>query len=286
VSTGITLGSADRGLPLLREDGYILVRDVLPAGQVERIRRSCDSYLLPDADAENEIEATTLLQMPEMSFLFEERIIKALTGWLSGTLAYYPNYVARLNRHTDWHVDNGFSPKYLPDGSHLYDPQFRHVQCVVYLQDNLPGPGGGLDVRPGSHQWAATGRFPHDDVLMRTYPDVVSVPSRAGDLIVFDGRLMHRGTPQDGSHKLRKYGIFWSASRNDPLQMNRYIEYFMARVRYLRAQNLPSEEFQRDVRRHQLMYSVRFPDSYLPAAVQALQKHAVALPEMPHSDAG
>jgi hypothetical protein len=276
----------DRGIPLLQENGYILIRNVLSAGQVERTRAICDDYLLPDADAENEIEATALLQMPEMNFIFDERVVKALTAWLSGTLAYYPNYLARLNRRTEWHVDNGFSPKYLPDGSHLYDPQFRHVQCVVYLQDNLPGPGGGLDVRPGSHKWAATGDFPDDDFLMRTYPDVVSIASAAGDLIVFDGRLMHRGTPQDGSRKLRKYGIFWSASRNDPQQIDRYIEYFMARVGYLSTRNLPSEEFQREVKRHQLMHSVRFPDSYLPEAVEVVWKHAVALAEMPHGSTG
>ncbi|MGI5401454.1 phytanoyl-CoA dioxygenase family protein [Streptomyces sp. CA-135486] len=279
----ITLDSVDHGIPLLERDGYILIRDVLSGKEVERARAVCDNYLLPDADAENEIEATALLQMPEMNFIFGKRVIKALTAWLGGTLAYYPNYVARLNRRTEWHVDNGFSPRYLPDASHVYDPQFKHVQCVVYFQDNLPGPGGGLDIRPGSHKWATNGEFPDDDFLMRAYPDVVSIDSKAGDLLVFDGRVMHRGTPQDGSHKLRKYGIFWSASRNDLQQIDRYIEYFTARVEYLRAQNLPSEELQRDMRRHHLMHSVHFPDSYLPEAVEAVRKYAVALAEIPHA---
>lgn len=287
VSTpSITLGSVDRGISLLQEYGYLVIRDIVPARQVERIRAICDSYLLADAEAENEIEATALLQLPEMNFIFDERVLQALTAWLGGSLAYYPNYVARLNRRTEWHVDNGFSPKYLPDASHLYDPRFRHLQCVVYLQDNQPGPGGGLDVRPGSHHWAATADFPDDDYLMRTYPDVVTIDSVAGDLIVFDGRIMHRGTPQDGSHKLRKYGIFWSASRDDRLQIDRYINYFMARVDYLSRQNLSAEEFQRDVKRHQLMRSVRFPDSYLPEAVEVARKHAVAFAEMPHGSAG
>ncbi|MEU7932356.1 phytanoyl-CoA dioxygenase family protein [Micromonospora echinofusca] len=281
----ITLDSVERGLPLLERDGYLLVRDVLSAEQVERARARCDSYLLADADAENEIEATALLRMPEMNFIFDERVIAALTTWLGGSLAYYPNYVARLNRRTEWHVDNGFSPKFLSDASHVYDPRFRHVQCVVYLQDNLPGAGGGLDVRPGSHRWAADNEVPDDDYLMRAYPDVVSIDSRAGDLIVFDGRVMHRGTPQDGSATRRKYGVFWSASRNDQRQLDRYIEYFLARVDYLRTRNLPSEELQRDIDRHELMHRVRFPGSYLPQAVDVLRRHRVVLAEMPHADA-
>jgi hypothetical protein len=282
----ITLDSVDDGSLLLERDGYILVRNVVSAERVEQARALCDGYLLADVDAENEIEATALLQMPAMNFIFDERVIGALTTWLGGSLAYYPNYVARLNRRTGWHVDNGFSPVYLPDASHVYDPQFRHVQCVVYLQDNQPGPGGGLDVRPGSHTWAANNEFPDDDFLVRAYPEVVTIGSKAGDLIVFDGRVMHRGTPQDGSQKLRKYGVFWSASRNHALQMQRYIEYFTARVEYLRTRNLPPEELERDVHRFRLMGAVRFPDSYLPSVVDVIRKHAVALAEMPSVDVG
>jgi hypothetical protein len=281
----ITLDNLDDGTRLLERDGYILIRDAVPAEKVRRARARCDAYLLADADAdaETEIEATALLQMPEMDFIFDERVIEALTTWLGGSLAYYPNYVARLNRRTEWHVDNGFSPAFLPDASHVYDSRFRHVQCVVYLQDNLPGAGGGLDIRPGSHRWAANNEVPHDDFLMRAYPKVVSIGSKAGDLIVFDGRLMHRGTPQDGSQRLRKYGVFWSASRDDSQQMNRYIDYFTTRVDWLRSRNLPPEELERDVQRHSLMYDVRFPDSYVPQAVEVLRKYDVALAEMPQA---
>ncbi|MDH6108185.1 hypothetical protein P3T36_004350 [Kitasatospora sp. MAP12-15] len=280
----LTFHNADRAIPLLEKDGYALIRHALSAEDVERARAVCDDHLLPDADAENEIEATALLQMPELAFIFEERLMAALTGWLGGTLVLYPNYVARLNRFTDWHIDNGFSPRFLADASHLYSPDFRHLQCVVYLQDNIPGSGGGLDVRPGSHAWAAGGLLPDDDELARSYPEIVSVDSKAGDLIVFDGRLMHRGTPTDGSHKAprrRKYGIFWSASRDDQVQIDRFIEYFLGRVDYLRTLNLSPDEIQREVRRHELMHDVRFPKSYLPQAAEVIRRFGVTLAEMP-----
>jgi hypothetical protein len=116
---------------------------------------------------------------------------------------------------------------------------------------------------------------------MRTYPDVVSIDSKAGDLVLFDGRAMHRGTPQDGSHELRKYGIFWSASRRDQLQMDRYIEFFRGRVDHFRTQNLSPQDFQRESKRFNDMYNVRFPDSYLPDTAEVIRKHAIALAEMP-----
>lgn len=285
-TSDITLDRVDRAIRVLEDDGYVLVRGVLSPEDVERARAICDDYLPPDTEAETEIEATALLRTPELTFMFDERVIDALTAWLGGSLAYYPNYVARLNRFTDWHVDNGFSPNYLPDAAHLHDPDFRHLQCVVYLQDNVPGPGGGLDVRPGSHKWARGDGFPDDDELMRIYPRVVSIDSKAGDLIAFDGRVMHRGTPTDGSHKRPKYGIFWSASRNDPVQVDRYIEYFLHRVDFLRTLNQPPEEFAREVHRHQLMHSVRFPDSYPPQAVEVIRERGVTVAELPPEDPG
>lgn len=286
MTSKLTLDAPEDVLGVLERDGYAVVRDVLSAEQVARVREVCDGQLLEDADAETEIEATALLQMPEFDFMFDERLLRALFVWLGGTLAYYPNYVARLNRYTGWHIDNGFSPRFLPEPSHLYDPGFRHYQCVVYLQDNVPGCGGGLDVRPGSHAWAADAGYPGDDELARRYPEVVSIDSKAGDLIVFDGRLMHRGTPSDRLQRLRKYGIFWSASRADMTQMDRYIEYFSARVDYLRTQNLSPEELQREVERHRLMHSVRFPRSYLPKAAENLTKLGVAMAEMPSTYEG
>lgn len=285
-TSDITLDSVERAVPLLNEDGYVLIRNVLSAEDVARAREVCNDNLLSDAEAESEIEATALLQMPELTFMFDERVLEALTTLLSGTLAYYPNYIARLNRFTDWHIDNGFFPKYLSAADHLYDPHFRHVQCVVYLQDNLPGLGGGLDVRPGSHRWATSDQSLDEDDIARIYSNSVSINSKAGDLIVFDGRLMHRGTPTDGSHKRPKFGVFWSASRDDQQQIDRYIEYFEGRVDFVRTLNRPPEEFQREVRRHHLMHTVRFPESYPSHAIAVMRRFSVTVAEMPQLSTG
>lgn len=49
-----------------------------------------------------------------------------------------------------------------------------------------------------------------------------SIPSKAGDLVGFHFRLLHRATPQ-GS-KRRKFAIFWVAAKNTP-DIQRYLEY-------------------------------------------------------------
>jgi hypothetical protein len=277
----ITLDSADSAIPLLDENGYALVRGVLSAEEVAQARAVFDQHLPADPGAQAEIEAATLLEAPELTFMFTERVVRTLSALLGGSLAYYPNYIGRLNRRIGWHVDNGFSPRVLADAGHVFDPGFRHLQCVVYLQDNVPGAGGGLDVRPGSHRWWTEGRMPDHDELLRRYPDVVTVDSRAGDLTVFDGRLMHRGTPADGTHTLRKYGVHWSASRADPTQMSRFLDYLASRVRLLRSTDRPPETFERDVRRLRLMRSVHFPQSYPAPVVDLARRLGVTVTELP-----
>lgn len=281
----ITLERAHRGTSLFQEHGYLLVRNVLSAEQVERVRAIFDGYVSSDEDAESTIEATALLRLPEMNFIFDELLMEALKVWLGGTLTYYPNYVGRLNRRTDWHLDHGFSPKYLPEGDHLYDPRFRHAQCIVYLQDNQPGLGGGLDVRPGSHKWAATGDVPHEEWVQRAYPDAVSIDSKAGDLVIFDGRLMHRGTPQEGRRELRKYAIHWGVSRTDQVQIDRFIGFLANRANNLKSNDAPSDHVQQDAKQQQGIHGVRFPDSYLPRTVESIRRHAVTMAEIPNGSA-
>ncbi|GLL07772.1 hypothetical protein [Dactylosporangium matsuzakiense] len=130
---------------MLQDNGYLLVRDFLSAEQVEQVRAAFDRYLLSDEKAENIIEATELLQIPEMNFIFDERLLEALKVWLGGSLTYYPNYVGRLNRRTGWHIDHGFSPKYLPDGQRRSRRRVRERDERGELRGAVQGEVQGVE---------------------------------------------------------------------------------------------------------------------------------------------
>lgn len=249
---------------------------------MRRAREICDQHLVAgDANAETELGASRLISIPELAAIpFDVETISLLGRLLGGQVTYYPNYVARLNRFTEWHVDNGFLPAYHAEADHLYDPEFRHLQCVIYLQDNEPGYGGGLDVVPGSHLWAERGIEPTEDALFAAFGQPVEVGTRAGDLLVFDGRLLHRGSVAIRERLTRKYGVFWSASRTDDVQVARYLSYLAGRSDHLRELGLGEGNMDYMVSRYDDLFKVRFPWSYLPESLAVAEACDLRLAEL------
>lgn len=278
-TTPPTSDSLDVARQQLLTHGYAVIRGAIPDSAVEDARAICDQHLTAaDKDAENEIEASKLLRIPELaSIVFNATVCDSLRDLIGGPVTLYPNYVVRLNRFTDWHIDNGFLPQYHEDGGHLFDPDFRHLQCVAYFQDNIPGVGGGLDVVPGSHRWAEQGVTPEHETLFTTYGEAIGVDTRAGDLLVFDGRLLHRGSPSEGALPKRKYGVFWSASRSDDLQVERYLRYLAGRSDHLRELGLGPDRLAYMVRRYDDVLSVTFPSAYLDETVAFVEQHDVRI---------
>ncbi len=256
-----------------------MLRDALDEEAVARARRVADRHLVADdREAETEIPATELVAITELAeLIFSSPVIGALQSLAGQPIAYYPNFVLRLNRFTDWHIDNGFLPGYHEQADHIYDPGFQHLQCAVYLQDNIPGVGGGLDAVSGSHRWAAEGIEPDHAILFGRYGDGTTIDSRAGDLIAFDGRLLHRGTPKAGPLSSPKYGLFWSVSRVDDRQVDRYLRYLNGRSDHLRSIGLGDEFLSYMLSRYDDVRSLRYPDSFPPDVVDVIEASGLTI---------
>lgn len=262
------------------EQGFTVVRDFLTGDEVSELRSICDQYLLHDHDAETEIPAGDLLQIDGFSeVLFSDRMKAAITGILSADFGFYPNFVVRLNRYTVWHIDNGFMSSFHEQADHLASPGFRHAQCIIYLQDNNADTGGGLDVRVGSHRYYDDGKACDLMQLIQDYPDEVSIDSRAGDLIMIDGRMMHRGTPADQTPHDPKYGLFFSVSNQSEIQSARFLGYLEQRAAYLRQawamQDSPEMAFM--LKRYDDVRDIRFPESFRTKDVEFLSSHDITI---------
>ena len=213
-------------------DGYLLVPNILTAQEVTWLR----AFLRRKFDAPGPPPDTGhwLLDVfgrhPEVRWLcFHEPTLKVVRSLFGEDIVLLPESTAHLNYFGSWHKDTG---SYERAGKlFIKEKDFQQWELAYYLQDNTVEYGGGLDVEPGSH------REP-DDLFIRpppfrkrsiperiwhqfdrrarrkywqarkeyeawpTYePDprkVVSVPSLAGDLVIFDARLNHHGTPPRG----------------------------------------------------------------------------------------
>lgn len=265
----------------ISEDGYAVLRGAITEEHVQLARKECELHMRNSGNpSQDEIESSRLLANTTLATtVFNSRVTDLLQGYFGGSLTYYPNFVVRLNRYTSWHIDNGFLPDYHENSDHLYSSGFRHLQCVIYLQNNLPEVGGGLDVLPGSHKWAERNSSTEHDDLFAEHGDHISIDSKAGDLVVFDGRLLHRGSQSERAPEVEKYGVFWSASHFDQPQVERYQQYLNGRIDFLR------EEFERRgydlsrveymLRRYEDLRSVRFPDSFSPSIREFAETNGV-----------
>ena len=268
------------------DEGFAVVPQLIDMDEVGRLRATCRQYLT--ADTEAEMHATRILNHPDLaSVAFRTKTIRILKGLLGDRLTIYPNMTARSARYTTWHVDNGFVPHFLSgDSKYLWLESFRHAQCVVYLQDNDRQTGGGLDIVPQTHgidfdMGKGTSSLIASAMLsgsIKTRP--LSIPSRAGDLVLFDGRLLHRGTPARKPAPRKKLGIFFSAARTDQSQIDSYMSYLAGRADQLIARGDAPAWM---IDRYTDLRTVQFPDCFLPETVTLLQREQVHVPSFqPH----
>jgi hypothetical protein len=118
---------------------------------------------------------------------------------------------------------------------HHWQPDYAVWQCALSLQDNGPQTGGGLSVVPGSHREPRPRSTLVDaaerEAWIAARPQQ-PIPSRAGDLVVFDTRIDHRATPRTQPEgQPSKLALFFMAAR-DNRHASMYIDFIRRRADY------------------------------------------------------
>ena len=129
------------------------------------------------------------------------------------------------------------------------------LEVALYLQDNSEEYGGGLDVIPGSHflpdkyvkprlpAKGALGRFWRNvkyklaryglQVKEKTPVGRYLIPSKAGDLVLFNFKIDHKSTAANGPipPERRKFAMFFACSANNR-HVENYIQFLLSRPDY------------------------------------------------------
>jgi hypothetical protein len=173
--------------------------------------------------------------------LFHEPTRQVLRGLLGDDYVVLREAGAHFEMFGGWHKDTTAQER----AGHTFhwDPDYLMVEVAYYLQDNSEEYGGGVDVQPGTHQQRDRYATPKKADLYRRIRDRVfgesndslSVPSKAGDLVIFDFRLNHRATQRTSSNPppdRQKMAVFIACSRNTP-HVQRYHDYIASRPDYV-----------------------------------------------------
>jgi hypothetical protein len=254
------------------QNGYLLVPGVLTPQQVKSLRE----YLRPkfETPAEQRPKGDTdhvmfnvFSRNPALRWLlFHEPTRQILRGLLGEDFVVLRETSAHFEVFGGWHKDTTAQER-AGQTFHL-EPEYLMVEVAYYLQDNSAEFGGGLDVRPGTHRERDRYAAPKKDDLsskLRGVRDRVfgapdenknnlSVPSKAGDLVIFDFRVNHQATQRTSTNPppdRQKMAIFIACSRNTP-QVQRYHDYIASRpdYGYLQGGFSYPEDFARDAKAH------------------------------------
>ena len=180
-------GAVRPGANGLATDGYVVVRQVLNPREVARLRSEVHAVLdqkgkpldggsvLPNAAA----------QAPTLSWVFaHERVVEAVRA---NTDLQRLVFTAEADVHRNfllgqWHKDSGEGnlPRGYFDCDAMSSDDCRVYKVALYLQDHVDG--SGLTVRPGTT---------HQPDLAAG--DEAAVAVHAGDMVLFDVRITHRG---------------------------------------------------------------------------------------------
>jgi hypothetical protein len=169
--------------------------------------------------------------------LADPHLLGSLRSILGDDFVFLPEMAAHDSRYGGWHKDT--TPIERAGLDFHKQPDFKMVQCAIYLQDN-DEYGGGLDVERGSHtEPDRTPPAPKVTFLDRVgyklglkrqagkpvertqVDDPYSVPNKAGDLVIFNVLLNHQATQPTacGTHEIppdrRKFAMFFVASSNN-----------------------------------------------------------------------
>lgn len=192
------------------------------------------------------------------------RVVEAVRKLIGSYVVLYPNCTARKNVYVPWHVDETFSGL---GTEYMWEPGFSHVQAGLYLQDNDPVTGGGLDVIRGSHlmSFDGYGRLPADfSVAGRTLGSSflrTTVDTKAGDLVLWHARLMHASTAELQRTEADKFGIHFSYGREDLRANHRFLCQIASES--VRTINGISREIPRLAEIAHFRYPDSFPEQFL-----------------------
>jgi hypothetical protein len=171
----------------LARDGFAVVPGVLSATEVEALRRDVDGALasgsIPYGLGAAAPDAAT--GAPGVRWVLHRPAIVAAVRQALAVEGLLFTMEAGVHRNVTgpWHKDTGehaFDGGYFGRPDPWADDECRVVKVGLYLQDHLDGTG--LRVRRGSHRRGdlESGK----EVVVRT---------RAGDAVIFDARITHRG---------------------------------------------------------------------------------------------
>ncbi len=179
----------------IREQGYCILKGIIPEDEVGRIRND----IVEAADTfgtktpKNTYLATTINHTQSFAPYVADPQIMAIIESFFGPYARVSSSSTQINEpgneRGEWHADwpyspfnAGYIPKPIPD-------LVMHLTSLFMMVDFTRENGGTL-IRPGSHKWDTNPAYENESGY-DDYPDQIHGEGTAGSVLLMDSRIWH-----------------------------------------------------------------------------------------------
>ncbi len=168
----------------LDRDGYVVLPGLFSPDDVARLRAAVSGYF--DRGGVifqlGKTQPNAAIECPDISWLFPDpRVVSTFQAAYGAKNVFFTGHCdIHQNAFSAWHKDTGPANSYFDEDCFVND--CRVYKMAIYLQDHADGQG--MTLVPGSQRNAPWGRSEAVGVQLR---------SKAGDAVVFDVRMDHRG---------------------------------------------------------------------------------------------
>ena len=213
-----------------REEGYYLASGIYTPADIERIRELITAHesnggWLAAPNSNDHLTTDIYERIPGLAELvFNDNYLRIVAELFAPDPIILAEPAIHKSRYYYWHKDSTFIDEQAED--YHWKDDFAAAMTVLYLQDNHPEYGGGITLVPGTHREPDFyHRIPQMTILERgvlkakklagvshfdrmdRHPELRPIPSQAGDVLILDMRLDHKGTPAKKVSPRPKYGI-------------------------------------------------------------------------------
>ena len=195
-----------------KKNGYITFESGLNNLEISNLRKLLLKHV-EDGDSCEFCIDYALQNKDVYKTLFKKNIIKKLNN-LSENIYYLTDLNIQINkisvsgRKKGWHIDANFEHYLKSD--YLFSQDYRFYKVGIFLQDNLLNYGGGIDLKKASHKsfknlGKKTLNYLYNFIFSKFPKKKYRVPTKAGDVIIFDSRLAHSSSSsQISTNKIKK----------------------------------------------------------------------------------
>ena len=250
------------------KNGYVVMKNLISKKTIETVRK--EASLLFEKYKDFTLTPTQFLNLPSASdSIVSDKAVDYIKSIVGKSYCMQPNYTIRKDLYIGWHCDDEFSKGNLFEDCLTDMPEF--LQCNIYLQDNHTIFGGGIDVYAKSHHLFHQQKKAIIDKNTNNY---ISIKTKAGDMLIFDYRIVHRSSQPKVSSPLDRLAIQWTISLSENFS-KKYLYYLLNR----RSDKLHLSDFtgKRALQYFNDIPNISYPDSFSNYFKIQVKKHNIGI---------